>query len=197
MTKHHDPRAVRYFLLAPHYRSTIEFSPDDEDSSGSLNEAGRAIERIDSFLERASKRALPLTETETVLELPQWLAFAAAMDDDLGTPQAVATLFEAIRSGNQALRDRDDEQLARIHTAVVMMLDVLGLNPDSPQWQRDNSGPDLAPVVDGLVEHLLEQRTAARAAKDWATADAIRDTLAGLGLAITDTPDGPGWSLEH
>lgn len=76
------------------------------------------------------------------------------------------------------------------------MLDVLGLNPDAPEWAHASAGDELEPVVDGLVMAMLESRAAARAAKDWATADAIRDTLAGLGLEITDTPDGPTWSLE-
>ena len=77
------------------------------------------------------------------------------------------------------------------------MLDVLGLNPADPAWGTA-SGDDqqLTDAVDVLVRGLLEQRTRARAAKDFAAADAIRDQIKAAGIAITDTPDGPTWSLE-
>ncbi|MFV0428313.1 MAG: cysteine--tRNA ligase [Arachnia sp.] len=192
VTRSHDPRAVRYFLLAPHYRSTIEFSPDDEASRGSLAEAEKAIERIDSFMRRARQRAG--TAEAGAADVPQWAAFAAAMNDDLGTPGATAALFETVRAGNHALAEGDDQALRGYLQAAGWMLDVLGLNPEAPQW-ASSGNEDLTGAVDGLVAHLMEQRSAARAAKDWATADAIRDTLAGLGLEVTDTPDGPRWTM--
>ncbi|MCB0914046.1 MAG: class I tRNA ligase family protein, partial [Propionibacteriaceae bacterium] len=88
VTKNYDPRAVRFFLLAPHYRSTIEFSPDDEDSRGSLAEAEKAIERIDSFLERADEYLEPGWHAATSQRRPEWAAFESAMNDDLSTPTA-------------------------------------------------------------------------------------------------------------
>ncbi len=194
VTKTHDPRAVRYFLLAPHYRSTIEFSASDAETLGSLAEAEKAIERIDSFLRRATERTGGSPSTGD--PAPQWSDFEAAMNDDLGTPGAVAALFEAIRSGNQALAGDDDESIRTHEATVRSMLDVLGLNPNAPEWAGGSATDDLSPVVDGLVAHLLEQRTAAREAKNWAVADAIRDTLAGVGLTIDDTPSGPRWKLE-
>lgn len=196
VTKTHEPRAVRYFLLAPHYRSTIEFSPSDEGTRGSLAEAEKAIERIDSFLGRASSFVSSASGNGSGELSDQWTAFESAMNDDLGTPGAVAALFDAIRHGNQAITASDGHQV-RIHLLTVShMLDVLGLNPGAPEWVGAVRSDDLTPVVDGLVAHLLEQRTAARAAKDWAAADAIRDTLAALGLTIEDTPSGPRWNLE-
>lgn len=196
VTKNHDPRAVRYFLLAPHYRSTIEFSPSDAETLGSLAEAEKAIARIDSFLRRATERLGEFIRDDSPPSIPEWTDFATSMDDDLGTPGAVAALFDAIRAGNQALAG-DDESALRDHvSAVHSMLDVLGLNPDAPEWAGSSVVDDLTPVVDGLVAHLLEQRAAARAAKDWAAADGIRDTLAALGLTLEDTPSGPRWNLE-
>ena len=198
VTKAYDPRAVRFFLLSPHYRSTIEFSPADEGTRGSLAEAEKAIDRIDSFLKRAGEFAAPNDWVAYApMENPRFAAFASAMDDDLGTPAAVAALFEAIRTGNQAVDAGDREAALSELLAVCSMLDVFGLHPDAPEWADRDAGSDLTPVVDGLVGALLEQRSAARAAKDWAAADAIRDTLAGLGLKITDTPDGAKWSLEN
>ena len=195
VTTHYDPRAVRYFLVAPHYRSTIEFSPGDESTRGSLTEAEKAIQRIDSFLRRARDTAGEGMHVSPPGDLPHWSAFEAAMDDDLGTPGAVAVLFEAIKAGNQALTAGEGERVRDHLLAVTKMLDVLGLNPDAPEWAHATTDEQLEPVVDALVAALLEQRAAARAAKDWTSADAIRDTLTGVGLEITDTPTGPTWSL--
>ncbi len=196
VTKSNDPRAVRYFLLAPHYRSTIEFSPSDAETRGSLAEAEKAIERIDSFVARADGYIETGWYPASPKDLPEWHAFEAAMDDDLGTPGAVAALFDAIRHGNQAIAAGDKALIIDYGFAVSMMLKVLGLDPHAPEWAGSSESNDLTPVVDGLVAHLLEQRTIARAAKDWAAADAIRDTLATLGLTIEDTPSGPRWNLE-
>ncbi len=191
VTRQFDPRAVRYFLLAPHYRSTIEFSPSDDDTRGSLAEAEKAIERIDSFVLRAAEHATPSPD---YTHLEQWQRFAAAMDDDLGTPGAVAQLFDVIRAGNQALAQGDD--VSALLGAATAMLNVFGLHPQAPEWATTRATDDLTPVVDSLVGALLAQRAEARAAKDWATADAIRDTLADAGLTITDTPDGAKWSVR-
>ncbi len=196
VTKSHDPRAVRYFLLAPHYRSTIEFAPSDEGTRGSLEEAQKAIERIDSFVARSGEVIDAGRYAASPERLPEWLAFKSAMDDDIGTPGAIAALFDAIRRGNQAIADGERERLIDYAVAVDMMLQVLGLDPRDPLWADASPTHDLIPVVDGLVAHVLEQRTAARTAKDWSTADAIRDTLAALGLTIDDTPSGPRWNLE-
>ena len=191
VTKAFDPRAVRFFLLAPHYRSQIEFSPADEQTRGSLAEAEKGIERIASFLASAGERGL----TRGRVGGPFWEAFEAAMNDDLATPTAVATLFEAVRAGNKALSD-GDPGAADLYATVAEMTSILGINPADAPWATATGGDDLTPVVDRLVSTLLEQRSEARAAKDWGRADAIRDTLTEAGLSITDTPEGARWSLE-
>ena len=196
VTKAYNPRAVRFFLLAPHYRSTIEFSPADVETRGSLAEAEKAITRIDTFMGRAAEHLTAHDVPAPSPDNPRYTAFVNAMDDDLGTPAAVAALFEAIRAGNAALAAHDDEKILGEYAVVTLMLNVLGINPDAPEWSEESSHDDLSPVVDGLIGALLEQRAAARAAKDWASADAIRDTLAATGLKITDTPTGVTWSLE-
>ncbi|MDN5563214.1 cysteinyl-tRNA synthetase [Luteococcus japonicus] len=204
VTKTYNPRAVRFFLLAPHYRSMIEFSPADEESRGSLVEAEKAIERIDSFLERAV--AFNQAHAEELGATHEWFAeralpqaFADAMNEDLGTPKAVAVLFEEISQGNKALAAKDLTAVGRHLMAVRDMLDVFGLDPEADEWAHLSSdkGSDLEPVVDALVQKLLAQRAEARAHKDWAAADAIRDTLATTGLKITDTPEGARWELEN
>ncbi|CAL8970660.1 Cysteine--tRNA ligase [Propionicimonas sp. T2.31MG-18] len=182
-------RAVRLYLAGPHYRSAIELS------DASLAEAAAQLARIDSFLDRARADApLPDGAASTGAIPP---AFAAAMDDDLGTSAAMAVLFGTVKEGNVALEAGNTAAAVRAHAAVKAMLGVLGLDPDAPEWaQEAAAGGDLTPVVDGLVAALLEQRQQARARKDWPAADAIRDQLATIGLKVEDTPNGPRWSLE-
>ncbi len=181
----HGGRAVRLYLAGPHYRSAIELS------EASLAESAAQLARIDSFLDRTRQ----LAEGADAVEVPA--AFAEAMDDDLGTPAALAVVFTTIKDGNIALDAGQEAEARAAALAVRAMLDVFGLDPAAPEWAHEaGAGSDLTPVVDGLVSALLEQRAAARARKDWAAADAIRDQLAVLGLKVTDTPDGPRWSLE-
>ena len=184
-------RAVRLYLAGPHYRSAIELS------DASLGEASAQLARIDSFLARAvaagaAEADAPAGSTRELLPA----AFAAAMDDDLGTPGALAVLFGTIREGNVALEHADRAAAARAYAAVVAMLGGLGLDPAAAEWADQNAADDLEPVVDGLVAALLAQRQEARARKDYAAADAIRDQLKAIGLKIEDTPQGARWSLE-
>ena len=174
-------RAVRLYLVAPHYRSMVEYS------DAAMDEAAAGLARIDSFVTRAEEVVSP-SQTATLPE-----KFVAAMDDDLGTPAALAQLHERVREGNKALDSGDVDEAQVALGEVQAMLDVFGLRADDPVW-ADHGDADLEPVVDGLVSALLEQRTAARARKDFAAADAIRDRLTELGLTIEDTPQGPRWS---
>lgn len=180
----HGGRAVRLYLAGPHYRSAIELSEE------ALAEAEAQLARIDSFVARATEALGRRPETTVVPE-----AFAAAMDDDLSTPAALATLFTTIKEGNAALSDGDLTGVENAAGAVLAMLAVFGLDADAPEWAASRGRrDDLTTVVDGLVATLLAQRDQARARKDWETADGIRDALAATGLTITDTRDGARWS---
>lgn len=184
VTTRFPPRAVRLYLAQPHYRSTIEYS------EGSLAEAAAQLERIDAFCARAGA-AGPVAFA--VDDLPT--AFVEAMDDDLGTPGAFAVLHETITAGNRALDAGDRGAAEEALRRVRAMLHVLGLDPHDPEW-AGTGGADPA-VLDGLVRLVLEQRQEARARKDYASADRIRDALAGVGVRIEDTPDGPRWSVSR
>ena len=120
------------------------------------------------------------------------------MDDDLGTPAAVAAIHDVVREGNKLLPAGDSPALRGTAASVLAMLDVLGLSPYDAAWASETSGKDtqLTQVVDALVAGLLEQRAEARANKDFAAADAIRDRIKAAGIEIEDTPTGPKWSLE-
>ncbi|MDO5535420.1 MAG: cysteine--tRNA ligase [Propionibacteriaceae bacterium] len=184
-------RAVRLYLAGPHYRSSIELS------DASLSESAAQLERIDSFLARAAQAGGQAPDAAS--PSPARAAFTAAMDDDLATPAALAALFGRVKDGNQALAANDADAVAAAACDVTWMLDVFGLNPDAPEWAhtRGAASDDLTGVVDALVSTMLEQRATARANKDWASADAIRDALAAAGLTITDTKDGARWSRER
>jgi cysteinyl-tRNA synthetase len=119
------------------------------------------------------------------------------MDDDLSTPAAVAVLYDEVREGNTALDADDLVALAKGLARVQAMLQVLGLAADDPVWRRQRSGgEDYRPVVDGLMAAVLAQRDEARSRKDYAAADAVRDTLTSLGITLEDTPRGARWSLS-
>jgi cysteinyl-tRNA synthetase len=122
-------------------------------------------------------------------------AFTAAMDDDLATPAAVAAVHEAVTAGNTALAEGDDAAVAAALGSVRAMLGVLGLDPLDPQWATAGGDQRLAAATDGLVQLALEQRAAARARKDYASADAIRNQLGALGVQVEDTPQGTRWEL--
>jgi cysteinyl-tRNA synthetase len=183
VTAAYPPRAVRFYLAAPHYRSAIEFSDT------SLAEASAALERIDTFVDRAT--ALVGTPVPTVPD-----DFAAAMNDDLGTPAAVAVLYAAVRDGNAAVDAREHGAAAARLGQVRGMLGVLGLAADDPAWQRARQDDRFETVAAGLVERLLEQRAEARRNRDFAAADGYRDLLTDLGVEVTDTPQGSAWSLR-
>jgi cysteinyl-tRNA synthetase len=174
---------LRYYMVAAHYRSHVEFSFE------ALDEAAKAYRRIEDFLDRAA----PVVG-EWYAALPD--AFVDAMDDDLGTPAAVAVIHDSVREGNKLLADGPSDALGQKFGEVLAMLDVLGLNPADEAWVSGGSDDKLTEVVDALVKGLLAERTAAREAKDWARADAIRDQIKNAGLEVEDTPTGPRWSMD-
>lgn len=192
VTKVARPLAVRYYLTAAHYRSTIEYH------EGSLEEAEATVERIDGFLRRAL-RVLP-NDTDTTPDHHRIPApFAEAMDDDLNVSGALAVVHETVRAGNTALDDGDDEAVREAFEGVLAMTDLLGVNPLDPRWDSNAAaaGSEAQAALDALVAVQLEARAAARAARDYATADAIRDQLSAAGIHIEDTASGANWSLAR
>jgi cysteinyl-tRNA synthetase len=178
---------LRYYLAAPHYRSTIDYSDE------ALREAAAAYRRLEGFVQRAAELVGPSPARKA--PAPR-AAFVKAMDDDLNTSKALAVVHDLVREGNAALASADKAAVSRILPAVRAMLDVLGLDPLSSQWGDSGSTGELRGVVDSLVALALEQRAAARTRKDWAAADAVRDQLKAAGIVVEDTPTGPRWTVE-
>jgi len=181
--------AVRYYLGSAHYRSVLDYH------EGVLDEAESAVSRIETFIDRASRR---LAETKFLRSVPEDLMqalpsdFVSAMDDDLAMPAALATLHETVRSGNSSLDSEDLAAAADALVAVQAMAEVLGINPAS--WSANDNNNDGA--LDALVVSLIAERDAARAAKDFARSDAIRDQLKAAGIVLEDAADGTHWSVS-
>ena len=173
------PVELRYYLGSAHYRSVLEYS------EAALTEAAAGYRRIEDFLGHFDD-----------LELGEWTqGFADAMNDDIAVPKALAEIHTTVRAGNKALAAGDEAEARTLASQVRAMAHVLGFDPLEWEDGAQASGADAA--LDALVQAELERRTQARADKDFATADAVRDRLAAAGITITDTPDGPTWSLAQ
>lgn len=172
------PLVVRYYLGSAHYRSILDYRPS------SLQEAATAIERVEAFL----------AATQDVLkpgrEVPQ--AFAEAMDDDVNIPRALAVLHEQTRAGNAALAAGEDASEAA--NAVMAMAEVLGLAQLMSFNAEGTSGAEHE-ALDAMIQAVLAERADARAQKDWAKADAMRDLLASAGVQVKDGANGSSWSV--
>jgi cysteinyl-tRNA synthetase len=178
------PIELRYYLVSAHYRSIVEYSEE------ALAEAATAFSRIEGFVTRAA-------ELIGAGELGDpTLAFADAMDDDLSVPAALAELQRVVAEGNRLLSAGPSDDLRVALAAVRSMLDVLGLDPLSPVWAGSDGGSGEREAIDVLVAGLVEQRQEARAAKDFATADRVRDQLTAAGIDVEDTPHGPRWTIK-
>jgi cysteinyl-tRNA synthetase len=187
----HAPMTIRFFVLGSHYRSNTDFSDE------ALEAAGRGYERLISplYLVRqrlADAQAGEAADEEFTRVLQTYQArFLAAMDDDLNTPQALATLFDLNKAVNTLLNS-GERVSGRTWAAVDEVYrtlggDILGLIPDELP-QQAGTGLDEA-----LMRILIDLRAQARKDKDWATADMIRDRLAEVGVALEDRPEETTW----
>ena len=181
--------ALRLALAQVHYRSMLEYS------DATMDDATATWARLAGFVARASERVgVPTLAEVAAATLPP--SFAEAMDDDLAVPRAMAVVYESLRTGHAALTAGDSAALALSLLEVRAMLSVLGLDPASPEWaSADASGSGAMEALGALVQADIEARAKARAAKNWAEADAIRDRLAAAGIVLEDSSEGARWSL--
>ena len=172
---------LRWYLGGAHYRSMVEFSFD------ALEESSVNFRRIEGFLKRAA---------DVLGAAPEGIisaGFTEAMNEDLAVPTALAVISEIMKSGNTALAANNLDEVKRAAAEIRGALSILGCDPFDPIFATDSSSS--AETLDGLVSLALEQRQAARARKDFAASDAIRDQLAVLGVVIEDTATGTRWSI--
>jgi cysteinyl-tRNA synthetase len=173
---------LRWYLGSAHYRSMLEFSFE------ALEESSVNFRRIEGFLQRAKEILKADIEPSISAQ------FAAAMNNDLAVPQALADISELVRIGNTAITENDLTALAKSASEVRGALGILGCDPFDPIFANSYSAK--SEVLDGLISLALEQRNAARARKDFAASDAIRDSLTALGITIEDTPTGSRWTVN-
>ena len=187
LTQAYSPMTIRFFILQAHYRGTVDFSND------ALQAAQKAYERMmDGW-----HRLLALTPAPaTSAPLDNYRRRCAdAMNDDMNTPIVVATLFDACRVINQVndgkatLSQADIDELKDVFQTYLF--DVLGVRDDA----AGGNSVDLEPYRKA-VDLLLDMRSKAKAAKDWATSDLIRDKLAEFGFEVKDTKDGFEWKVK-
>jgi cysteinyl-tRNA synthetase len=173
---------VRFFMLQCHYASTLDFS------NAAMQAAEKGLERLMSAVSSLEKLKPGSSDDADIAALEE--RCYAAMNDDLNTPVMIAELFEGVRIMN-SVRDGKlaltASSIERLRTLVhSMVYDVLGL-----KQEQASTGNDTA--LDGLVQEFIRMRAAAKAAKDYATSDRIRDQLAALGITIMDTKEGTTW----
>jgi cysteinyl-tRNA synthetase len=168
LVQHYDPRAYRMLLLQTHYRSPVKVGQDNIDSSV------KSLANLDGFTDRMAKAALPAMSADSEV----LAKFRELMDNDIDTPNAMAIIFDTVRRANIAIESGDTATCAALATAVHEMCNALGL--------MLRSGDD----VDAAIVDRAQQLDAARVAKDFATADAIRIELQAAGYVVETTKAG-------
>ena len=189
LEKAYSPMTIRFFILQAHYRSTLDFSNEalqaSEKGYKRLMQAGRDLKDIVTVAGEASAQVLDIVE-----------AVMDALCDDLNTPIAIANLSEAVKLINMSkdkkatLTDGDKKALLKLFDEVVY--GVLGLVDEDAAGGSGKAEK----ALEGAMEIVLEDRRKARAAKDWAESDRIRDLLKASGITVKDTKDGATWTLE-
>ena len=191
----YSPEAIRFFVLSSHYRKPVDFSRD------AMVAAERGVERLHNTV-RTLRQRMEAAQSPGTAELsevgnlmPFSEQFTEAMDDDFNTPQAIAALFDLNRKVNELLNS--NKSLSRGTLAAIddiydqLGRRVLGIIPED--LADDVSGE----LVEGLMDIILDIRREYREAKDYEKSDALRDELAGLGIAVDDRPEGPVWRIQH
>jgi cysteinyl-tRNA synthetase len=184
LEKAYSPMTVRFFILQAHYRSTVDFGNEAlQASEKGLQRLMAGIQTLDK-LKAADKTTVDLDNIEQKCY--------QAMNDDLNSPIVIAHLFDGLRiinlvhDGKETVSEADLQQLRRTYHHFAF--DILGL--------KDEKGHDQTELVNGLVTHILEIRQQAKAGKDFATSDRIRNMLAELGIELKDRKDGTEWNIR-
>ncbi len=176
----YQPEEVRCFILASHYRSPLNYSDDN------LDKARAALQRLYTALRGGVSAQVPADSDYR-------RRFQAAMDDDFNTPEALAVLFDLARAVNRA-RDQDPSAGAGLAAELRALGERLGLLQSDPeQYLRGQAGGDAGAPDDARIEALVRQRDEARAKRDFATADRVREQLSDMGIVLEDAAGGTQW----
>ena len=190
LSKAYSPMTIRFFILSAHYRGTVDFSDE------ALQAAEKGLEKLLTAigdLERVQPSSKCDAETERVVKSLRQKCYDA-MNDDLATPQVISHLFEACTVVNKLIDHKGticaDCLKELSETMRLFAFDILGLKAE-----KGNSSDAREEAFGKVVDMVLELRAKAKADKDWATSDKIRDELAAAGFEVKDTKDGVTWKL--
>ncbi len=184
--EHHDPEVVRYLLVASHYRSAINYAPE------ALADARKSLERFYNSLEGLSLEGVEPVAGRVEGDFDR--RFAAAMDDDFNTAGALSVLFDLARELNRARKETPDRAPA-LAAELRRLGGILGLLQQDPASFLKAGAGEL-PLTQAQIQARIDARAAAKKARDFAAADAIRDELAALGIILKDSREGTGWVFE-
>ena len=181
----YDPQVLRFFMLSAHYRSPLNFSAElMEAAKNGLERILTAVSNLNFLLSKAEDREMTEAEKKLLEEAKVYTArFDEAMDDDFNTADAIAAIFELVKFINTNTDGESSKAyLSALHEQIRELSDVCGLIVD----QKEE-------MLDADIEKLIEERQAARKAKDFARADAIRNELLEKGIVLEDTREGVKW----
>ena len=185
ISEQYDLQVLRFFMLSAHYRSPLNFSADlMEASKNGLERIVNAADNLKFLMGNAKAEAITDAEAENFAKTEEFVAgFEKAMDDDFNTADAVAAIFDLVKYINTTTdAESSKEYLQKLFDLLVKLTGVLGLIVDKKEE-----------ILDEDIEKLIEERQAARKAKDFARADAIRDELLEKGIILKDTREGVQW----
>ncbi len=186
--KHYHPEEIRYFILASHYRSPLNYSEEN------LQQARSALTRFYTALRG-------LSQAEGSLENPYTVRFQNAMDDDFNTPEALAVLFDLARVINK-LRSENNTEASQLASVLKHLGGRLGLLQDDPEHYLQNlpvgnNATETSELLDKeAIEQFITERNAARKNKDWKESDRLRDLLQAKGIILEDASQGTTWRRE-
>lgn len=185
ISEQYDLQVLRFFMLSAHYRSPLNFSADlMEASKNGLERIVNAADSLKFLMKNAKAESMSGAESTLFAQTDAFVAdFERAMDDDFNTADAVAAVFDLVKFTNSNTdADSSKEYLRKLFDLLVKLTDVLGLIVDKEEE-----------ILAEDIEKLIEERQAARKAKDFARADAIRDELLAKGIILKDTREGVQW----
>lgn len=181
----YDPQVVRFFMLNAHYRSPLNFSKElMESAKASWQRIVTARGALEDALKAAGQESMTEDETKLFAETDQYVAaFEESMEDDFNTADAMAAIFELVKFINITVKDEHSSAFFEaLAERMDTLLDVMGLNALVDEGDLSDE-----------IEAMIEKRQQARKAKDFATADAIRDELLARGIVLEDTREGVKW----
>ena len=183
--QHYDLQVLRLFMLSAHYRSPLNFSDKlMESAKSSLERIRNAVDNLNFRIANAKNTSMNEDESAKAGELSGFTKqFDEAMDDDINTADALAVIFDLVRFANSEVKEDSSQAFARaVKDEILMLGEILGM-----KFERKEE------VLDDQIEALIEERQAARKAKNFARADEIRGQLAQMGITLLDTREGVKW----